>query len=151
MRAFSFSLGDVLEFRKFEQKQAEIELGKALSSENEIQKKLDALALQKITVQKNVRASKDFSEIAGASAYFDFIKRESESLFEKMAEARLLTEKRREELKLAMQKVDSLENLKENELSEYKRMALNEEDTENDDISTSRIGLSEAGGFQPNI
>ena len=151
MRAFSFSLGDVLEFRKFEQKQAEIELGKALSSENEIQKKLDALALQKITVQKNVRDSKDFSEIAGASAYFDFIKRETESLFEKMAEARLLTEKRREELKLAMQKVDSLENLKENELSEYKRMALNEEDTENDDIATSRIGLSEAGEFQPNI
>lgn len=151
MRAFSFSLGDVLEFRKFEQKQAEIELGKALSSENEIQKKLDALAFQKITVQKNVRDSKDFSEIAGASAYFDFIKRESESLFEKMAEARLLTEKRREELKLAMQKVDSLENLKENELSEYKRMALNEEDTENDDIATSRIGLSEAGGFQSNI
>ena len=68
-----------------------------------------------------------------------------------MAEARLLTEKRREELKLAMQKVDSLENLKENELSEYKRMALSEEDTENDDIATSRIGLSEAGGFQPNI
>ena len=68
-----------------------------------------------------------------------------------MAEARLLTEKRREELKLAMQKVDSLENLKENELSEYKRMALNEEDTENDDIATSRIGLSEAGEFQPNI
>lgn len=151
MRAFSFSLGDVLEFRKFEQKQAEIELGKALSSENEIQKKLDALAFQKITVQKNVRDSKDFSEIAGASAYFDFIKRESESLFEKMAEARLLTEKRREELKLAMQKVDSLENLKENELSEYKRMALSEEDTENDDIATSRIGLSEARGFQPNI
>lgn len=151
MRAFSFSLGDVLEFRKFEQKQAEIELGKALSSENEIQKKLDALALQKITVQKNVRDSKDFSEIAGASAYFDFIKRETESLFEKMAEARLLTEKRREKLKLAMQKVDSLENLKENELSEYKRMALNEEDTENDDIATSRIGLSEAGEFQPNI
>ena len=151
MRAFSFSLGDVLEFRKFEQKQAEIELGKALSSENEIQKKLDALALQKITVQKNVRDSNDFSEIAGASAYFDFIKRETESLFEKMAEARLLTEKRREELKLAMQKVDSLENLKENELSEYKRMALNEEDMENDDIATSRIGLSEAGEFQPNI
>ncbi len=151
MRAFSFSLGDVLEFRKFEQKQAEIELGKALSSENEIQKKLDALAFQKITVQKNVRDSKDFSEIAGVSAYFDFIKRESESLFEKMAEARLLTEKRREELKLAMQKVDSLENLKENELSEYKRMALSEEDTENDDIATSRIGLSEVGGFQPNI
>ena len=109
------------------------------------------MALQKITVQKNVRDSKDFSEIAGASAYFDFIKRESESLFEKMAEARLLTEKRREELKLAMQKVDSLENLKENELSEYKRMALNEEDSENDDIATSRIGLSEAGEFQPNI
>ena len=151
MRACSFSLGDVLEFRKFEQKQAEIELGKALSSENEIQKKLDALALQKITVQKNVRDSKDFSEIAGASAYFDFIKRETESLFEKMAEARLLTKKRREELKLAMQKVDSLENLKETELSEYKRMALSEEDTENDDIATSRIGLSEAGGFQPNI
>lgn len=151
MRAFSFSLGEVLEFRKFDQKQAEIELGKALSSENEIQKKLDALALQKITVQKNVRDSKDFSEIAGASAYFDFIKRETESLFEKMAEARLLTEKRREELKLAMQKVDSLENLKENEFSEYKRMALSEEDTENDDIATSRIGRSEAGGFQSNI
>ena len=151
MRAFSFSLGDVLEFRKFEQEQAEIELGKALSSENEIQEKLNALAIQKSTVQKQVRNSKDFSEISVASASLFLIKRQSESLFEKKAEVRLVTEKKREELKLAMQKVDSLENLKESELSEYRRMMLSEEDTENDDIATSRIGLSSGEDFKPNI
>ena len=37
MKKFQFELEEILNIRKFEQQQAEIELGKALASENEIQ------------------------------------------------------------------------------------------------------------------
>ena len=42
-------------------------------------------------------------------------------------------------LKEAMQKVDSLEKLKEQQLEEYKAALIHEEDNELDDIVTSRF------------
>ena len=47
MKKFKFELEDILKFRKFEQHQAEVELGKALAEEQEIQSNLDNLAQQK--------------------------------------------------------------------------------------------------------
>ena len=47
MKKFKFELEDILKFRKFEQHQAEVELGKALAVEQEIQSNLDNLAQQK--------------------------------------------------------------------------------------------------------
>ena len=46
MKKFKFELEDILKFRKFEQHQAEVELGKALAVEQEIQSNLDNLAQQ---------------------------------------------------------------------------------------------------------
>ena len=54
MKKFQFELEEILNIRKFEQQQAEIELGKALASENEIQSKLNALAMQQASVQKQL-------------------------------------------------------------------------------------------------
>ena len=48
MKKFKFELEDILKFRKFEQHQAEVELGKALAVEQEIQSNLDNLAQQKL-------------------------------------------------------------------------------------------------------
>ena len=60
MKKFSFELEDVLNFRKFERQQAEIELGKALAVEREIQDKLDYLAAQQVEVAEKSKGSKDF-------------------------------------------------------------------------------------------
>lgn len=140
MKKFSFELEDVLNFRKFEQQQAEIELGKAVQAEKEIQDKLNSLAAQKSLVKKSMKDSKDFSAISNASSYYDFIKKQSEFLFGKMAEAKLVTEEKRKILNRCMQKTDALESLKKEDLADYRREALSEEDKENDDIATSRAG-----------
>lgn len=140
MKKFSFELEDVLNFRKFEQQQAEIELGKAVQAEKEIQDKLDSLAAQKSLVKKSMKDSKDFSAISNASSYYDFIKKQSEFLFTKMAESKLVTEEKRKILNRCMQKTDALESLKKEDFAEYRREALSEEDKENDDIATSRAG-----------
>lgn len=120
MKKFNFELQDVLDFRKFEQTQAENELGKALAKEKEIQDQLDMLAQQKIQSQKSVQNAKDFSMIAQASSFSEFVRKQSEFLFERMAEAKLVSDQKREILKKAMQKVDALEKLKENQQEEYK-------------------------------
>ncbi len=140
MKKFSFELEDVLNFRKFEQQQAEIELGKAVQTEKEIQDNLDLLAAQKSSVKKSMKDSKDFSAISNASGYYDFIKKQTEFLFAKMAEAKLVTEEKRKILNRCMQRTDALESLKKEDFAEYRREALSEEDKENDDIATSRAG-----------
>ena len=140
MKKFVFDLEDILEFRKFEQQQAEIELGKALSKEKEIQDKIDTLALQKVTVQKEIKNSTDFTVLSQSTKYFEFIKKQTEFLLNQIAEAKLVTEQKREVLQKCMQRTDALEDLKKDQLAEYNKLVLDEEDKENDDIVTSRTG-----------
>ena len=45
MKKFVFELEDILQFRKFEQEQAEIALAKALSDEREIQEKIEKMGI----------------------------------------------------------------------------------------------------------
>lgn len=140
MKKFSYELEDVLIYRRYEQQQAEIELGKALAAEKEIQDKLDALALQKATVQKQMKGSTDPMAVINAGNFYSFVKKQSEFLFEKIAEAKLVSDQKREVLKACMQKTDALEELKKVKFEEYKRMVQDEEDKEIDDIVTSRTG-----------
>ena len=139
MKKFSFELEDVLSVRKFEQQQAEIELGKALAAEKEIQDKLDALAQQQATVQQQMKGSTDANAIIDAGRFYAFVRTQSEFLLNKITEAKLVTEQKREVLRQCMAKTDSLEELKKVKLSEYNKMVQDEEDKETDDIVTSRI------------
>ena len=138
MKKFVFELEDILKFRKFEMQQAEVELGKALAKEKEIQDKLDKLAFQKVMVQKQIKNTTDFSQISQSASYFEFVKKQTEFLLNQMAEAKLVSDEKREILKQCMQKTDALEDLKKNQLAEYNKLVLDEEDKEIDDIVTSR-------------
>lgn len=140
MKKFNFELQEILEIRKFEQQQAEAELAKALAAEKEIQDKLDALALQLIQNKKSVKGSTDFYAITNATQFSQFVKRQSEFLLEKLSEAKLVSDQKREVLKGCMQKTDALENLKSTQFSEYKKLAQKEEDESTDEIVTSRFG-----------
>ena len=139
MKKFQFELEEILNIRKFEQQQAEIELGKALASENEIQSKLNALAMQQVSVQKQMSGSTDFYDITNANQFYAFVRNQSECLLNELAKAKLISDEKRRILKEAMQKVDSLEKLKEQQLEEYKAALIHEEDNELDDIVTSRF------------
>lgn len=139
MKKFKFELEDILKFRKFEQHQAEVELGKALAEEQEIQSKLDNLAQQKFSASEYVRGSKDFTDITAVLRFNEFIRTQTEFLMNKMAEAKLITEQKRNVLKEIIKKTDALERLKEHQLEEYKNLVNLEEENIVDDIVTSRF------------
>ncbi len=120
MAKFRFELQDILEARKFEQTQAENELGIALSAEREIQEKIDALAEQKILSEKSVKDTKDFSQIVSANNFSAFVREQTEFLLEEMTKAKIVSEQKREILKKAMQKVNSLERLRDFQKEEFK-------------------------------
>lgn len=120
MTKFKFELQDILEAKKFEQTQAENELGKALAAEKEIQDKLDLLAEQKKAMQQSVKNTKDFNQIMAANNFSDFVRNQSEYLFREMAEAKIVTEQKREILKKIMQSVDSLERLRDFQKEDFK-------------------------------
>ena len=67
------------------------------------------------------------------------MRNQSECLLNELAKAKLISDEKRSILKEAMQKVDSLEKLKEQQLEEYKAALIHEEDNELDDIVTSRF------------
>jgi flagellar FliJ protein len=139
MKKFKFELEDILKFRKFEQHQAEVELGKALAEEQEIQAKLDNLAQQKFSASEYVRGSEDFTDITTVLRFNEFIRTQTEFLMNKMAEAKLITEQKRNVLKEIIKKTDALERLKEHQLEEYKNLVNLEEENIVDDIVTSRF------------
>lgn len=125
-----------MSLRKYEQEQAQIELGKAVSVETKIQSDLDALVEQYATVKKQGEGERDFAKIAEAQQFYSFVKYQQEQLFEQMAQAKLVTEEKRAAFNAAMQKTESLKKLRERKLEEHKAAQKKEEAKFLDDIST---------------
>lgn len=141
MKKFVFDLQDILDIRKFEQQQAEIELGKALAVENEIQQKLNALAVRQASIQKGMKGSTDFNDIASANQFYSYVRNSSEELMNQMAQAKLITEQKRKLLKECMKKTDALESLKESEEQEFNQELKRKEAKQIDDIVTGRFNI----------
>ena len=139
MKKFVFELEDVLKFRDFEREQAEMELAKALNAEREVQNKINSLAQKLSQSQKSVKNSKNLSEISKTNQYIQFVKDKTEIFLKELAELKLITEQKKEKLKLCIQKTDSLKNLKETQYSEYKKNLYKAEDEVIDDIVTTRF------------
>ena len=136
MKKFKFELESLLSLRKYEQEQAQIELGKAVSAETKIQADLDTLAEQYATVKKLGEGERDFAKIAEAQQFYSFVKYQQEQLFAQMAQAKLVTEEKRAAFNAAMQKTESLKKLRERKFEEHKAAQKKEESKFLDDIST---------------
>lgn len=138
MKKFEFELEEILNIRRFEQQQAEVELGKALAEEKKVQDKIDNLAMQQVTVKKQMKGCTNFSDIINANQFYAFVKKQTDFLLNQMAELKLVSEQKRNVLRNAMQKTDSLEKLKEQQLEEYKAEVKRIEQLELDNIVTTR-------------
>lgn len=136
MKKFKFELESLLSLREYEQEQAQIELGKAVSAEAKIQADLDTLAEQYAAVKKMGAGEHDFAKIAEAQQFYSFVKYQQEQLFSQMAQAKIITEEKRAAFNAAMQKTESLKKLRERKLEEHKAAAKKEEAKFLDDIST---------------
>ena len=60
MKKFQFKMQKILDLRKFEQDQAEAELGKANAEVARIQRKLDSIARKKVSTAKSNEGQTDF-------------------------------------------------------------------------------------------
>ncbi|MDY4767012.1 MAG: flagellar export protein FliJ [Treponema sp.] len=138
MKKFEFELEEILNIRRFEQQQAEVELGKALAEEKKVQDKIDNLAMQQVTVKQQMKGCTNFSDIINANQFYSFVKKQTDFLLNQMAELKLVSEQKRDVLRNAMQKTDSLEKLKEQQLEEYKAEVKRIEQLELDNIVTTR-------------
>ncbi len=139
MKKFVFRLEDVMKYREFLQSQAEIELGKAMAVEHEIQAKLDEIAAQSIAVKTQMKGSTDFNEINTAHNFNILLDQQKEYLLKQMAEAKIVSEQKRKVLQESMQKTEALHKLRERQLSEYHDAENKEEENTADDITTSHF------------
>ena len=139
MKKFIFELEEILNVRTFEQQQAEVELGKALAEEQRIQNQLDNLAMSQIKTQKEMKGSTNFLDIANASQFYAYVRNQKEKLLSELAQAKIITEEKRNILKSAIQKTDALKDLKEQQFSEFKEEAKRREQIEMDNIVTGRF------------
>ena len=127
MKKFTFELEKVLEFRNFEKEQAEGELSKALAVETEINNNLKTIAQQYAAVKASMKGSKDFQDIMAQSRYNNLLDYQKEELLKQLAEAKLVTEQKREVLRECMKKTTALEKLRDKKLEDRKQAADYEE------------------------
>mgnify|MGYP002511248848 FL=1 len=139
MKKFVFELEDVLSFRKIEQQQAEAELAKALAAEREVQNMIDSLAMQQVKTAKSMEGSTDFLAIAQANEFYGFIRAKTEELLSEITKLKVISDEKREKLRLCMQRSESLEKLKEKQKEDFISFQKKAEAKEIDNIVTSRF------------
>ena len=120
MKKFVFELEQLLNLRKYEQDQAQIELGKAVQVEQQIQDGLDQLAQQYVATKELTRGQTDFGQIAKTQQFYNFIKQQQEKLFSDMAKAKIVTDEKRAIFNAAMQKYEAIKKLKERQYEAFK-------------------------------
>ncbi len=138
MKKFVFELEQLLNLRKYEQDQAQIELGKAVQAEQQIQDGLDQLARQYVATKKMTKGQSDFGAIARTQQFYQFIKQQQEKLMSDMAKAKIVTEEKRGLFNAAMQKHESLKKLKERQFAAFKEEQKKAEAKALDDIVTAK-------------
>ena len=127
MKKFAFELEKVLEFRNLEKEQAEGQLAKALAVENQINENLMEIARQYTAAKNSMKGSKNFDDLMSLSRFNNLLDYQKEELLKQLAQAKIVTEEKRQVLRECMKKTTALEKLKEKELDEWKALSDYEE------------------------
>lgn len=136
MAKFVFELQEVLDFRNFEQEQAQIELGKALAVENQINQNLAQIAQQYAMLKHDMKGERDFNMVIIQNNHIKLLEYQKEELLKQLAEAKLVTEEKRKILQECMKKTTSLEKLKEQQLQDFKQQMDYEENKNLEELAT---------------
>ncbi|MCR5080926.1 MAG: flagellar export protein FliJ [Treponema sp.] len=138
MKKFKFSMEKILELRRFEQSQAEAELGKVNAQIAQIQQKLEAIAVKKISSTKEFNTDSNIMVMNQLQNYFYMLDQKKEECLEEMAKLELVAEEKREVVRKCMQNVKVLEKLKENKLKEWHKEFQKQEENVMDDVVTAQ-------------
>lgn len=146
MAKFVFELQEVLDFRNFEQEQAQIELGKALAVENQINQNLAQIAQQYAMLKHDMKGERDFNMVMIQNNHIKLLEYQKEELLKQLAEAKLVTEEKRKILQECMKKTTSLEKLKEQQLQEFKQQMDYEENKNLEELATVKSNYNASNG-----
>ena len=136
MKKFSFDLQKVLDYRKFEQEQAETELAKALAVENEINQNLKTIAQQHVASNAQIKGHVEFDDMMAHSQHANLLEYQKEQLLNQLAQAQIVIEEKRKVLTECKKKTLALEKLKEKELNDYKKALSREENNFLDELGS---------------
>lgn len=139
MKKFKFELEKILEYRDFEKHQAEGELAKALAVETEIQNNLKKIAEQYAALDKYMSGSLDFSDMVSMSQNKNLLNYQKEELLKQLAQAKIVSDQKREVLKECMKKTSALEKMKEIQLAQYKEEVKHAENKRLQALAVSKI------------
>jgi flagellar FliJ protein len=146
MKRFKFSLEKILELRKHREREAEIELGRAVGELTEIENRLKALAVDRLRAAGERFASHNSAgEIHNYDLYIMRLDQMKEKLQEAAAKAELKVEEARKIYLEASRDRKVFDKLKEKREAEYRKEMFAEETKVLDDISggvRARAGIS---------
>lgn len=143
MKRFSFSMQKILDIREFAERQAQIELGRAVVEVNRINGELEAVAQEKQRMLQVKFKDVSLNEFLVHENYLKRLELTKDRLLQELAAAQLVVDEKREIFAEAMKQRKILSNLREKQFAQYKKEALVAEDNAVDDLVTSRHGYNQ--------
>ncbi len=143
MKRFAFSMQKILDIREFTERQAQIELGRAVAEVNRINGELEAVAQEKHRMIHQKQQEMTLNDFVVRENYMKRLELTKERLLEELAAAQLVVDEKRAVFTEAMKQRKILSNLREKQYLQYKKDALKIEENAVDDMVTSRHGLKE--------
>ena len=143
MKRFAFSMQKILDIREFTERQAQIELGRAVAEVNRINGDLEAVAQEKLRMIHQKQQEMTLNDFVVRENYMKRLELTKERLLEELAAAQLVVDEKRAVFTEAMKQRKILSNLREKQYLQYKKDALKIEENSVDDMVTSRHGLKE--------
>lgn len=140
MKRFSFSLQKILDIREFAERQAQIELGRAVAEVNRINSDLEAVAQEKLRMIHQKQQEMTLNDFVVRENYMKRLELTKERLLEELAAAQLVVDEKRELFAEALKQRKILSNLRDKQYTQYKKDALVAEDNAVDDMVTARHG-----------
>ncbi|MBR2362666.1 MAG: flagellar export protein FliJ [Spirochaetaceae bacterium] len=140
MKRFSFSLQKILDIREFAERQAQIELGRAVAEVNRINSDLEAVAQEKLRMIHQKQQEMTLNDFVVRENYMKRLELTKERLLEELAAAQLVVDEKRELFAEALKQRKILSNLRDKQYAQYKKDALVAEDNAVDDMVTARHG-----------
>jgi flagellar FliJ protein len=134
MKYFKFSLEKVLEFRAYREREAEIELGKAIGILTEIENKIFNLARERIKAAGE-RFSQGPGQIQNYDRYILRLDKTRDRFLEDAARAELKVAEARETYLAASKERKAIDKIRERRQGEYRKKMLAEEIKTLDDSS----------------
>jgi flagellar protein FliJ len=137
MKKFSFTLQKILGLREFEEKEAQIELARAISAADAIQAELNNIADQRIKQSYSRSQSSDIFTLQSIEYYIQRLDLRTEELLEDLARAQIVIEEKRSIMAEKMKNRKVLTKLKDKKKEEHRYGVLLNEEEIMDDIANS--------------